>query len=1292
MTHELIYTSAPVGLKPGSQGYCTVATTQGIAPPLVSSLESLCGYTQLFPPGTPRERDNPVNWAHYRLTVGGRDYSILSRVAAYGVDYTRRNNKLAHHVAVEAGERSPDGPAAALQAPGFVETSWEGEPRLLGRGRPVPAVGVKPRICSHWASTTGDAGWAGVVAESILTEPSRPIFLLFDPGMDLLPLMGEVASLLPAARRWEFTFSTYSTTLPLGVRCQCRCLVKGSAEANESRRHVQALRVDLTAPLPAASGGPLVEVARTGASSSTTEPIVFGSDDEEKPPVALPTNEPLELPTRSRGHSKEAAHAPSSVPVLAVGGDVYEFAKQPPVATLPAAPPPPYRRPAWSSRLLVPLLAVTGLAVIAVAGWFAFSGRSTGVPTVASKAAPQLVTSRNGEATEWDVGSEEGVSLIEGEMPDGWELVLEGESPQGIDSGKFRQGELVFRRPERPETAVRKLELRYHARRSGGERTAAVSRLFTILSPPKIEAALPPKTTRRELTIDLSGAEPPVPGARVVIEEVAGAAGKLDFQISPDSSTRITIDSPPAGNYTVLCRLELSDPDDPAQVVVKRLERNVALRINPRLSLGNVRIPGDGAAHLVQLISGGTPPYTVLCNPASGLVDSSTESERMLGQLRLQLENPAERKPIHLELTVTDEGGAQREIERLIVERLPLPKLNRDELNLVVGRPVNWPLWAEKFDAWELDTISGYLPPGLSYEVRSGKLTGEIQSGGEPVDVRLTFKRAEPASDARSPASGMDGESGWILPISFAPPPMSFRINRSDRLPRELLNAALTTKERLAVHRKTPSDRTVPVLSEGAARDVRPSPVQLTSIELITPDFGTGGDKVWGLQREGVSAATWSIVRVKLPGSAGQTDKPLPYFRLNVEALEGGCKLSLETLENKRVEEDSHLPGLQMSLLELQFSDGSSRLVPMYEPSSASFSAPQLFPGARKEGNLANTDRREVQELLAGLWPTAKDGPEWRARLETRVSALGEWKDLQPGPRSELKLSEIELFRESGKEPHRLNPADVIPLDTVVPDTGTSFPGMSKEDQTHPCALPHQSAADPEKSGKDADTTSGKIVFPRLQSLHLVLQAKWTEAPQQLAVATVIQIEVPQTGLSEGVPKPVWFFGLDGYRKWLDVEIESLTNRLNSDSRNSKEFLIELNTLKTAVAAVGMGGAALEDKSWCDLWRDNATRAPQPEKEQGKDNGSPSDQSKGGGNNGPPPVNRAKRALADYYDEYLKLERLVRIRKWLEERRDLKLNLEVESAFDLVRGRPELGTCRRRLISTGLANTAGTAR
>lgn len=264
MSHELLYTSAERGLKPGSYGFCTVMATEGLSKALQDRLESLSGYEHPFAVTDKRSAQNPVNYSHLIVTVANQRLHLLSRIADAGADYSGRSNKLAHHVALEPAELTPAGPATTLATVDFCKTSFDGTPRELPEGVRPPAESRPASECVAWNAVCHDAGWAGVLAEQTLQNPSRPITLIFPPGCDVLSLVVEAMSLLPADQRWRTTFSTYFTKLPAGVDCQWRFVLDGTPTADQARRNLQSPPIDLSSPGALTSSGPLVEAARTG--------------------------------------------------------------------------------------------------------------------------------------------------------------------------------------------------------------------------------------------------------------------------------------------------------------------------------------------------------------------------------------------------------------------------------------------------------------------------------------------------------------------------------------------------------------------------------------------------------------------------------------------------------------------------------------------------------------------------------------------------------------------------------------------------------------------------------------------------------------------------------------------------------------------------------------------------------------------------------------------------------------------------------------------------------------------
>jgi hypothetical protein len=74
----------------------------------------------------------------------------------------------------------------------------------------------------------------------------------------------EALALLPPARRWQVTFSTFYRSVPQDVACLWRCLPREAPEARAVRAIPGATVIDLAERSGLARGGALVEAARTG--------------------------------------------------------------------------------------------------------------------------------------------------------------------------------------------------------------------------------------------------------------------------------------------------------------------------------------------------------------------------------------------------------------------------------------------------------------------------------------------------------------------------------------------------------------------------------------------------------------------------------------------------------------------------------------------------------------------------------------------------------------------------------------------------------------------------------------------------------------------------------------------------------------------------------------------------------------------------------------------------------------------------------------------------------------------
>ena len=260
MIHELIVTSVPRGLQAGRSGFTTVLRTRGIHPQLAETLERASGYRHVFPQGDPR---NPQIRSHAVVTGATGVVSILSRIGDAGSDYSGRSNKLAHHIAIDAGEtaaRASSNPAAvllALERSGGFQRQWAGEPREQPAGPQVPTVPSEPGACRAWARLAGDAGWAGLLVDRALAK--QPTWIIAPQGLDLLELFAEALSLVNYPQRWGITFTTFALSAGDGLWLGT---VDGSPEAQAARGQSRVAVVDLVRRAPLTATSPMIEAAR----------------------------------------------------------------------------------------------------------------------------------------------------------------------------------------------------------------------------------------------------------------------------------------------------------------------------------------------------------------------------------------------------------------------------------------------------------------------------------------------------------------------------------------------------------------------------------------------------------------------------------------------------------------------------------------------------------------------------------------------------------------------------------------------------------------------------------------------------------------------------------------------------------------------------------------------------------------------------------------------------------------------------------------------------------------------
>lgn len=195
MALQLVYTSNPVSLTVGRSGFSTVARCENMSDKLVAQVEK-CGIFDSI--------KFPI-YSHRIVEANGKRWHVLSRVCDSGVDYTNRNNYLAHHLVISQDEIASLGVSAdiLLNWNGWLD-SWNREPTYL----PEVDLSKVPRTSSvpaqNWKMMFQDAGYASVLGTS-----SSLIRAEAYDSKKLLELFGESLSLfVNSVDSWECTYTT----------------------------------------------------------------------------------------------------------------------------------------------------------------------------------------------------------------------------------------------------------------------------------------------------------------------------------------------------------------------------------------------------------------------------------------------------------------------------------------------------------------------------------------------------------------------------------------------------------------------------------------------------------------------------------------------------------------------------------------------------------------------------------------------------------------------------------------------------------------------------------------------------------------------------------------------------------------------------------------------------------------------------------------------------------------------------------------------------------------------------
>jgi len=296
MAYELYYTSAPRGLRPQTSGICTVGLTRGFPAPFIPRIEALSGYRK--PSDDTDSSVCPAAFSHWVVDGGGVSRHVLSAVRMAPPDHTGRSNKFAHHLLLREEECVAPGPAWLLQQTGVVADKWAGEPRELPQEKRMPSAGrVVAGICASWQRAGGDAGWAGVLANAAMLDPTKVCSVIVTPGTDALALIAEAILLLPAELRWRVTFTSYFMEPISGVRCSWRFCVDGTPAAAAARAGGGTC-IDLCSRAPCTRTGRFIEFARTGvmpAAKVAASEARSGMESDASGALGLVSDNPVDL-------------------------------------------------------------------------------------------------------------------------------------------------------------------------------------------------------------------------------------------------------------------------------------------------------------------------------------------------------------------------------------------------------------------------------------------------------------------------------------------------------------------------------------------------------------------------------------------------------------------------------------------------------------------------------------------------------------------------------------------------------------------------------------------------------------------------------------------------------------------------------------------------------------------------------------------------------------------------------------------------------------------------------------
>jgi len=201
VAYQYVHTSAKRGLEPGKSGFCCVACDRDMPPDLCQQLERLSRYEHIAGAAS------PVILRLARFVSRSGSFAILSRIQDSGIDYSKRNNHIAHHVAFAEAETEglPDPATILLYWKGW-RYRWDEPPRLLGPkdAFSIDRIEIRSTFEANGAENEPLVASGYPVARTLICEPGEERLLV----MRFRRALRE----LPPERRWTYPFCNFLLT------------------------------------------------------------------------------------------------------------------------------------------------------------------------------------------------------------------------------------------------------------------------------------------------------------------------------------------------------------------------------------------------------------------------------------------------------------------------------------------------------------------------------------------------------------------------------------------------------------------------------------------------------------------------------------------------------------------------------------------------------------------------------------------------------------------------------------------------------------------------------------------------------------------------------------------------------------------------------------------------------------------------------------------------------------------------------------------------------------------------